>query len=193
MSEFKKILPILETAGALGKRQVPNGAVLIGHVPHVAPEAWLHEMFPPLSAASISELSQQIGQPVHADFCEFLQHSNGLMTFSCALAIYGKRSGYSRRPDDREPFCIVSPNTLERPDHAQDGVVVIGSYRQDGSLLLLDSADGSVFRTKARSKKVLNRWPGFWDMLYQEAQRLATLFDANGRQFPNVKTAPTPS
>jgi hypothetical protein len=192
MSEFLGISRIFEQASAFGELRLANGAVLYGHTPHVAPEAWFHQVFAPLTDAEIAQLSETIGHVFPEQLCSFLRQSNGLGLFSYALSLYGKRRNYARTGDDVwQPFCIVTANTLERPNHARDGQIVIGGYRQDGSLLFIDR-DGSVFRTRARSKKVLNRWESLWAMLDSEVQRLLRLFDAQGRRVSDEKTVPPP-
>src|SRR5205823_4209427 len=72
---------------------------LIGHVPHVAPEAWLHAIFPGLTAQQVDQISNYLGVPVPAVFSLFLQRCNGLRLFS-KISIDGLRRNYSRTGDD---------------------------------------------------------------------------------------------
>lgn len=190
---WNEVLAIVERAQAFGLRTTPSGARLFGHVPHVAPEAWLHIVFAPLlDDAVLERLERDLPVPTHPDFLEFLRLSNGLDLFSCALCLYGRRTSYARTGDDtRQPFCLMTANTLERPKSAKKWQLIIGGYRNDGSLLSLDTRDGTVFRTKRRSAKVLNRWPTLMTMLRDETVRLAALFDEQGRKLTE-STVPTP-
>jgi len=41
---LRKVNEVLHSAREFGYEKKPNGAELFGHVPHVAPQAWLHTM-----------------------------------------------------------------------------------------------------------------------------------------------------
>jgi hypothetical protein len=190
---FETVSRVVEQARSFGFRQLPNGAKLYGHVPHVAPEAWLHQLYAPLSEHDILSLEKTLGQTIPDDFREFVRHTNGISLFSGSLSIYGKRISYARSGDEAwQPFCIVTANTLDRPAHATSRQIVVGSYRNDGSLVFLDVNDGIAFRTKSRSREVLNRWTNLWAMLIDETCRLAGLFDACGHKLTDGRTTPPP-
>lgn len=183
MKSFPEILRRIEKAQSFGFREASTGAKLYGHVPHVAPEAWLHAVFPPLSEPDISALEVKLNRKVPESFQGFLRLTNGLGIFSHSIAIYGKRSNYVRMGDAVwQPFCIVTANTFDKPENTQSFQFIIGSYRSDGALLSIDDRDGSVFVTKGRSKKVRNRWSDLDTMLIEEMDRLAGLYDSVGRK-----------
>lgn len=190
MREFSEIMAVLETASALGWRMLPDGTQLIGRVPHVAPEAWLHQVFRPLSPEEIAQLERRLRRPVPQDYRELLLSANGLGVFSDSLSLDGLRKNYARTGDDRwQPYSIETPNVFERPRDAEEDCFFIGGYRYDGSLLYLRGKE--VFRCARRSAKPLNHWAGLWDMLAREVLRLASLFDAHGRKLaPKVPTTP---
>jgi len=191
MHSFGLIEQTAERARSFGFRQLPNGARLYGHVPHIAPEAWLHELHAPLAKQDITELERRIGKDFPAQLRDFFLSANGVDLFSDALSVFGKRTSYVRSGDEsRQPYCIVTANTLDRPTHAKNSHIVVGSYRNDGSLLFVDNESGETFRTKTRSKKVLNRWDDFWGMLVDEANRLSSLFDGEGRRLSEGPTTP---
>src|SRR5256885_10277036 len=77
----------------------------------------------------------------------------------------------------RPPRSTLFPYTtlFRSPTHAKASQIVIGGYQDDGSLLFLDLEDGTAFRTKSRSKKVLNRWTDFWTMLQDEDRKSTRL------------------
>jgi hypothetical protein len=182
MDQWHAVLNIIKQAGSFGVEQLSNGTTLWGHVPHVAPEAWLHQLHSALNATDIAGIEARIGRSFPPDFVHFLKTSNGMMLFSCTFSIYGKRTSYSRKGDgSRQPFCIVSANTLERPDVIGLSQLVIGGYN-DGSLLYIDATDGTVTRKKPRSRKVMHQWASFWKMLLSETCRVSQLFDDHGRK-----------
>jgi|SRR6185369_4004354 len=192
MEALQKIFPILDRAKPLGARTLPNGTRLIGHVPHVAPEAWLHEIFPPLHAHGIEAIERGIKRALPQDFKTFLEFANGLMLFSCSLSIYGFRTNYSRTGDDAiQPFDIITPNTYERPKDALPSYVFIGGYRSDGSLIYIDSDTSKVFRSARKRSIPLNEWTNLEEMLVTETIRIALLFDDRGKRIdPRESTAP---
>ena len=192
MDTFNTVLQVIEQSRQFGFRQLANGTRLYGHVPHVAPEAWLHQVYAPIVEQDVISLEERIGLPIPSELRQFFQLANGVGLFSVSLSIYGKRTSYVRTGDDAwQPFCIVTANTLERPTHAKTSQLVVGGYRADGSLLFLDLEDGKVFRTKSRSKKVLNLWKDFWTLLLEETRRLSGLFDDKGHKLSDGPTTPS--
>jgi hypothetical protein len=192
MDALDKVIELMNSYAHLGVRVLENGTRLIGHVPHVAPEAWLHMLFAPLSVTQIAQIERDIGTALPDEFASFLKRSNGLSLFSDALSIDGLRTSYARTGDStRQPFSIITPNVPERPLFSRDSFVFIGGYRSDGSLLYIDKKDSRVYRCKNRSAKPLNEWSDFGVMLHKEATRLSLLFDNKGRKLnPDRPTTP---
>lgn len=190
-NNFENLVSIIERWAGLGTRKLENGTYLVGHVPHVGPQAYLHIIFPPLDPEQITGIEQKIGTVLPDEYREFLLRVNGLHVFSTALAIYGMRRNYVRVGDEAiQPFDINIPNTIERPKDADEAWVIIGSYKQDGSNIYIDKTTGKVYRSERwKAKNRLNEWPDFWTMLTSEVQRLSTLFDELGRKID--QDAPT--
>lgn len=192
MKALEKVLPILEKAKTLGERVLPNGSRLICHVPHVAPEAWLHAVYAPLLERDIISLEKQIRRPIPPVFKEFLKVANGIQIFSCSMSIDGLRANFARTGDAVwQPFSIVTPNTIERPKDAQESFFFIGGYEWDGSRLYIDSKTSKVFRSESGTAKPINEWNNFEEMLVTETIRIALLFDDQGRRIdPREPTTP---
>jgi hypothetical protein len=183
MGPFDSVREVIEQAKSFGYRELKSGARLFGHVPHVAPEAWLHQVYAPLSERDCDLLEQKVEQPLPVEFREFLSIANGLGLFSNTLSIYGQRASYGRSGDEVwQPFSIVDANTFDRPRHAKQNQLIVGSYRSDGSLVFIDGNDGHAYQTRARSAKVLKTWSGFWQMLTSETERISKLFDNTGHR-----------
>jgi hypothetical protein len=183
MDYLDRVISIMESYRHLGERVLDNGTRLIGRVPHVAPEARLQLVFAPLTAADIAIVEEEIGMTVPGVFSEFLQRCNGIRLFSDRLNIDGLRRSFARSGDAVwQPFSIRTPNVDERPRGALDTFFFVGGYGADGSRLYIDSSDMRVYRCKQRDAKALNEWPSFQVMLQSEAERLATLFDHEGRR-----------
>ena len=56
-----------------------TSAILIGKAPHIAPEAWLNTLYPPLSKNDVQALEKELGMEIPIDYKKFLLDvSNGL-------------------------------------------------------------------------------------------------------------------
>lgn len=174
------VVQVLHQWDHLGTQSLPDGTVLIGRVPQIAPEAWLHKLFAPATPEQRSVLSE-LPTPVHTDFADFLTRVNGLSVFSGYLSIYGLRSSYARRGDGRwQPFDVRTPNTLERIKHAPQDALFVGSSFHAERLLAISSISGEVVESTRDQFTILRRWRSFSTMLLGEIERMATFCDAEG-------------
>ena len=184
MHYLQEVTEIMRRARHLGERVLDGGTRMIGHVPHVAPQAWLHILFSPLSDDEIGEVESEIGIAIPESLKVFYSLANGISLFSGSLAIYGRRDNYKRTVDSaRQPFSITTPNTVERLRDAKGSYLFIGGYpSQKGYYLCVDIRDLRVYRCTRESAKPLANWGSFEEMLVAEANRLALLFDREGRR-----------
>ena len=174
-------------------RVMENGARLLVHTPHVAPRAYLHSIFPPLSSIEIFDLDVSVGEVLSEDYRTLLSESNGLELFSNALSIYGLVTENRRSVDAvlKQPFDIVSPNVDEYPRFAAEGHCIIGSFKTDGSLILTDILTPSIVRVDRDAYEELNRWECLRNFLTSEYRRMSKLFDTKGHRYSTeVPTAP---
>lgn len=185
-------LELLRKYDHLGYRRFDDGTQQIGKAPHIAPLAWLHTIYQPLSEKELVGLEEALRRQIPASYRAFLQVTNGLTVFTRELTFYGLRTDYSRDPYAiLQPFDIITPNTLERPANAKDTTFIIGGYSWDGSSLYIDTTTDQVFLCRENNIKPLQVWEHFDDMLEKEINRLSTLFDDQGRQLkPNTSTLP---
>lgn len=183
---------IVADATPLGVRSLADGTQLIGRVPHVGSDAWLHALFAGLSDSEIQEVERRAGRSLPSEYRQFLRRNNGISIFSGALYIAGLRNGYSRQGDAVwQPFAIEEANVLERPRDANPDLVFIGGYKSDGSRLYMATDSPEVFRCQRDSSRPQNSWPSLVTMLNEETARLAAHFDEQGRRRdPSRTTAP---
>lgn len=188
------VLGIVSLAEPLGVHVTSMGARLVGHVPHVAPEAYLHIVFPPLSEADMTALEGELRRPLPVAYRTLLGVTNGLTLFSGSLSIYGRRTSYVRTGDEaRQPFSVVTPNAYERPSNLPADAIIVGGYYEDGSRVYV-SASGETVRCDRDDATPLNRWPDLLTMVTEEAQRLMSYFDESGRvRDGGDGTAPLPA
>lgn len=193
MKYLEKVFNILFNYKDLGDKILENKTHLIGKAPHIAPEAWLHCIYPPLKTEEIDFLQKEISKPIPKEYDLFLQRTNGLNIFNTTLSLFGVRKNYKRDLNNVwQPFDIVAPNTIEAPPKADSNIFIIGGYDWDGSYLFIKSNDNSVHLCKKENLKSLYSWNSFSHMLESEVKRLTTLFDKKGKEInPDESTLPT--
>ncbi len=187
----RETIETLKVFSYLGENILEDGSILIGRAPHIAPLAWLHSIYSPLTENEIWEIEKKIGDMPNA-YKEFLLIANGLGVFNTTLSLYGLRRNYKRQvPDVWQPFDIVIPNTLEKPANANENVFIIGGYDWDGSYLYIDKLSGRVHICDRDNANSLYEWGDFENMLSSEIKRLSSLFDKDGKEFdPDECTLP---
>lgn len=193
-SGLKEAFAVVREAETFGKEVSENGALMYGHVPHIAPLAWFHIVYPGLDEPALAQLEAKLNRPIPSEYRDLLRTANGLSLFSGSLALYGLRTDYSRRVSIRLPFDLSVPNVKERPRSADPTWFIFGFYDADGSHAYLDPKVGAVFRgTRNLTEPRLNRWASLDDFLFAEAHRLAAQFDGRGHQLDEaVPTTPLP-
>jgi hypothetical protein len=184
MHYLQHLSVLMQRACRLGHKTLADGTQLFGRAPHIAPEAWLHALFPPISDYEIDQIETAVGSSIPGVFRDFLTLANGFSIFSDSLSIYGYRSNYERTPDSVwQPFSIITPNTVERPIDASESHLFIGGYPcGTGYLLYIDERDQKVSRCSRSSARPLQQWSSFPEMVVKESSRLATFFDELGRK-----------
>lgn len=192
MNNYYEILGLLKKFDYLGEKTLGDGTHLIGKAPHIAPLAWLHTIYPPLSEEEISILEGQINNKIPKSYKDFLLLTNGLNVFNTTFSLYGLRKNYNRTTEDIwQPFDIILPNTIEKPDHATHNTFIIGSYDWDGSYLYMNTESERVFMCDREDITPLYEWESFREMLEKEVKRLVGLFDKQGRELlPDHSTLP---
>ena len=165
----------------LGKEILPNGRILIGRAPHIAPHAWLHSYGAGLTEEEIAELEYTLKIPIIPDFKVFLKESNGLDLFVTTFIIYGMRRNNARDLENSwQPFNILTPNIPERPKNAKKTYLFIGAYKWDHSYLYIDSDSMKVHFCSRFDATSLKEWENFEVMLDEEVSRIISLFDKDG-------------
>jgi hypothetical protein len=196
LDSWQEILEIVFRANTLGYRECANGAQLIGHVPHFAPEGFLHEIYTPLQEEQILMMQSKLGANFPISIHDFYGHSNGLNLFMDAISISGLRKNYIRKGDEaRQPYDLIDSNRPgERPRDARPSMVFLGGYGSDGSHLYFDALSDKpdhIYRCTRKTISPLNEWPDFWIMLKQETKRISNLFTEDGKKKnPNLPTTP---
>lgn len=182
MEKILSALDMLYKFEGLGIERMENGTVLIGKAPHIAPLAWLHSIFSGLNEEQIKMLETQLKRRIPNDYIKFLRISNGIGVFNTTFNLYGLRSNYQRGIEaSRQPFDILTKNTVERFRYIPSALFCIGSYDWDGSKLYMNEQTNRITLLDGDEEKhVLYEWENFEVMFESEIERLITLFDKNG-------------
>ncbi|MCM1111578.1 MAG: SMI1/KNR4 family protein [Clostridium sp.] len=193
MGKYDKILNLLMKYSNLGiEENIHTGAILIGHAPHIAPHAFLNQLFPPIDMEKIHILENDIGNKMPDSYVEFLtKFSNGLHILVGVLSLFGYRTNYVRRLGYcNQPFDIRPINTIEKPHNASIDMFFMGFYDWDGSSLYM-TPDGKVQLCRRYDATCLHTWESLEDMLISEIERLYGLYDENGVKInPIAPTTP---
>lgn len=180
-------LSIIRRYEHLGVRELPDGTLLVGHVPQIAPEAYLHIVFPRLLDAQVDGIESSIGIKLPEDLRELFLLCNGIELFAGSLSLLGLRTTYSRSVESAwQPYSIIEPNVEERTPGAPKSAVFFGFYNWDGSLLYAQSNTPLVHRCSRNSSAPIGTWASVGDMIAAEASRLSRLFDDDGNKIDKL-------
>jgi hypothetical protein len=184
---YNDLLSHLKSWEYLGSRCYPNGTLRIGHIPHLAPEGYLHDVFPSLSETELQVLEKEIGLPLPSSFARFLRLHNGMNIFDLVL-IEGLRTSYARSNIDdmmEQPYDIVMRNTLSRPIEAPKDVVFVGALGDQRQPVAL-RPDGKVSLWLDKNNELS---PAIYDDIFEfalkETMKAEVQFDRAGKQLPN--------
>ena len=186
---LEKVYTYIYQAKNLGFQKLDNGTELIGRVPHIAPQAWLHAIFAPLNHKQIILLETDMQTSIPLVLKEFYLLNNGLDLFSSSISFYGLRTSYERKGDAVwQPFDIILPNTYGRSDDSNMDELCFGGYGFDGSDLYINTITLKVYRRMPESSVILNTWNSFEEMVLSETERLFKLFDEKGKNKYSIES-----
>jgi hypothetical protein len=187
MESYRLLRNVINSWIHLGCRQYANGTLRIGHVPHIAPEGYLHRLLPSISSESLDLLQDEINSDLPLSVCRFLLIHNGIGLYRC-INIYGRRTNFKRSDIDammEQPYDMVPLNTVERPDNAPEALVFIGSIGDENQPVAV-WPDGKVCLWNIGQEKVEpTPYHSLFDFLLGEALKAEKLFDSRGRRVDN--------
>lgn len=168
-----------------GTRNLRNGATLICHVPHIAPQAWLHEIHGRLKPRRLRLLEAKIGRPLPDELKKLYTHANGLNVFSDSLTVWGWIGRLHRSGDEAyQPYSITSLHLfVERFSGCPEEFLFFGSCARGCSVVGYPSplTSPEVWQVGRRTGTRQGTWPSLAAWLLEQTGRLAGYFDPNGR------------
>jgi hypothetical protein len=179
---FNRIIKTVNKWAPKGVKVLPTGVRLICPTPLVAPEAWLHVVFPNLSPIEIDTMEKKLGMLLPNDFQQFLLQANGLHLFSYRISIFGLRKTWAREGDEAwQPFNLVSHNYKnDRPHGSPTNVLYFGTYDDSWCFFELDGDSYRVGMTDRHHFRPTVYWPDFGTWLIDGTRYLESLFDGDG-------------
>ena len=196
MDYFDRLMKILRKWDHLGSRTTARGVRLIGKTPHRGSMAYFHDVYELLSEEQISLIEQKILRPLPSALRTFYRKANGLSIFSNELSIGGLRHDYSRELTDEgayQPGSLEEGNLYERIQGYSNDMVFFGWYMMDPgfNVYIRDGEEKIIMCPRRQTEPTLYEWPDFETFLLSEAERLAALFNTEGRLIDNeIPTIP---
>src|SRR5215469_1383045 len=179
---FDFALWIVGQARALGYEVKHDGAQVFGRVPHVAPLAWLHQVYPPLHERDILRLERRLNRQVPDDYRGWLRRANGFDAFSGRLVFYGQRTDYSRDPTVVQPYDLSLPNLQERLRDADKSAFFFGSLLHADYKLFMVPISGVVHACARRSAIPMATWESLSALVTSVMSSLDAVFDGEGHE-----------
>ena len=186
---------LLSKYSHLGKKYIEaTGATIIGHAPHIAPEAYLNMAFEPLSEEDIFHLEDRLHQNIPDPYKDFLRNVSNGATVCCELFLYGYRRIHNK---DKgiiyvfEPYDLEDINCRDWVKKTSPDMFFFGSYDWNGDRLYIDRESLKVVLCDDIDLTPLYKWKSYDDFLQEEVNRLYTKFDENGVQL-DESSSPLP-
>jgi hypothetical protein len=174
---------VVDNARNLGERTLGNGTELVGHVPHVASEAWLHMLFAPIDDQVIEEIERSLELALPSDYACLLRQHNGVRLFSGDIWLGGWRVSFARKGDAIwQPFSVVSANLDNGTLQSDNPELVIGGEEGVGARFRINIKSQQVCKYGQRGKKPLASWDNIEAMLQAEVGRVSRRYDASGHR-----------
>ena len=177
----------------LGYVEEQPGAFATGHVPHIAPYAYLCRWYTGIHRERRDAAESESGGPVHQDYWDLLTHTNGANFLGVSL--HGVIGGLVDRSGTiivGQPISLRYQNGVERADYIPRDHLGIGAingeWSSQGHLYL--ASTGEIELYNARFDMVGARWRSLGEFLAEEIPRRFSLYDRSGHQIEGAKLLP---
>jgi hypothetical protein len=177
--QMKKISSVIESvlhwASQRGEKLLDNGVRLVEPAPDIAPKAWRHIVYPPITENEILGIETTLRQRLPQDLREFYKNYNGISLFGGGVTIWGKRQDYVREGDGMwQPFDLVQHNAAgNRPSGSPYQLIYFGSSERGSNRLFFEPDSGEIGKTSAYSFTEIVRWPNFKAFILSEIAKQA--------------------
>lgn len=168
----------------LGHKILSDGTELFGNDKQIAPQAWLHQIYPPLTDVEIEEMEKMIGNELPDSIRNFYKEMNGFSVFVKKLTIDGLRKNFSRSIEASwQPFSIETVNKKERPKNAKEEYIFIGSYSETGNLIYIDAKNGKLSICKVNNANPIITYENLFNFLLEELSDIFEKYNSKYFEF----------
>ncbi|HET6990518.1 MAG TPA: Imm27 family immunity protein [Bacteroidia bacterium] len=181
---LKKVLPYKN----LGHKILSDGTELFGNDKQIAPQAWLHQIYPPLADVDIEDIEKMIGNKLPNSIKNFYKEMNGFSVFIGKLTVDGLRKNFSRNIEASwQPFSIETINKKERPKNAKDEFIFIGSYSETGNIIYIDTKNENISICKVNNANPIITYENLFNFLLEE---ISDIFTKNNLKYTIIESGP---
>lgn len=184
---------IRERLDRLGFIDGDAGGFATGHVPHIAPHAYLCRWYAGLDDERLKAVEAESGRYVPESYRELLSQLNGgdLM----GIGLNGFTGGLLERSIENQvgqPISVRYQNAVERPNYISEGHFGIGAINGEWSSQghLYIASTGEVELYNARFDLIGTRWSSLQEFLSEEVTRRLSLYDERGEQIVGCQLLP---
>jgi len=180
MSALEAIRTIRETferRKGIGHISQKNGTQLAGHLPNIAPKAYLHELYAGVTNKMINKLESDLNKKIPPELKSIYYEFNGFSFFHAGINLFGTVVGQQFNLDERLPYSLVNGNLpIKTPPQTTEEILYIGTYGLDSSLVYIDTTTGNVHRTKRNRLDKLASWDSVSHWICVELPRLDAFY-----------------
>ena len=177
----------------LGYLEADGGAFATGHVPSVAPQAYLCRFYAGLSDAGLNDAEVESERYLPKQYRDFLRSFNGAHIMG--ISLNGSTGGQNLREIGGvgQPVSIRYQNVFyTRPEYIPEGHFGLGAmngpWYSQGHLYL--TSTGEVELINSDHDLIAKRWPSFVEFLMQEIPRQLSRYDEAGLEIEGIKRLP---
>jgi hypothetical protein len=168
----------------LGYKILNDGTELFGNDKDIAPQAWLHQIYPPLTNIEIIRIEELIGQNLPDSLINFYNEMNGCSVFVRQLTINGLRKNISGSIESSwQPFSIETLNKYERPINAKKEYIFIGFYSSSGNIVYIDSNNEKVTICGVENADPIAIYENLFHFLLEEFTAIFTLNESKYKKY----------
>lgn len=170
---LEKVLPYK----IFGYKILEDGTELFGLDKSIAPQAWLHQIFPPLSKREINQMEEILETILPDSLINFYNEMNGFRVFVTQFSFEGLRKNFSRSIESSwQPFSIETPNKQERISNAKNEDIFIGFYSKDGRNVYMNSKNETVSTCARYDANPIKTWDNLYQFLVEELTELFSIY-----------------
>ncbi|MBP6014629.1 MAG: hypothetical protein KBA31_20545 [Alphaproteobacteria bacterium] len=165
--------------------QFGSGGVCIGPTPWEGSNAYLHEVYEPLTLAEVRGLEVHYRTTLSDGMRGFFLNANGASLFGSILSISGVVGLIDRKVTGgiRQPISLDYGNVVERPRGLERSDFVFGGIIGDSVVgqLVVATNGGVRLVHPTNGKDVGDGWDTFESFIFGEIDRLSALHSTSGQ------------